>query len=234
MNRRYKLLKDLPDCEAGRLIQYDDMAKEYFAVTHGGSKIYFQERTVEDNLLWFSPIEQPENKEAFTWTDELVAEACYAIGLSVENGKDIQKQIPPLVNKFKEINSQSKQSPQPKQERIRISNLQYYGNKKEGDTLFTYLFCLNIDNIPSEKYESIKQAIEQVLNDEAGDQLLLLKEANYEIKKLKNRITDCKYTDTDLYEAKLNAFNAARETKDGFYGYGMKYPTFTDYKNTLP
>jgi len=49
--------------------------------------------------------------------------------------------------------------------RIEVSNLQYYG-KFTADYKYIFQFCLNVDNIPSEKYEAVKQAIERVLNDE--------------------------------------------------------------------
>lgn len=61
-NKRYKLLKDLPDCNAGNEVKYDDKAKEYYAETIGGSRIYFQEPTVELQPDWFEEV-KPERIE---------------------------------------------------------------------------------------------------------------------------------------------------------------------------
>lgn len=47
MSKRYRLLKNLPDCKAGNQIIWDEKACEYFGRTSGGSKIYFQELTIE-------------------------------------------------------------------------------------------------------------------------------------------------------------------------------------------
>lgn len=51
-------------------------------------------------------------------------------------------------------------------ERIEVRDVQYYGDKHRGRNLWTFLFNMNVDNIPSEKYQPLKDAMMRVLNNE--------------------------------------------------------------------
>jgi len=70
MPKQYRLLRDLPNCGKRRMVEYDEENMEYFVRTNGGSKIYFQPLTVENNSDWFEIVE----KEPFMWDDKLVEE----------------------------------------------------------------------------------------------------------------------------------------------------------------
>jgi len=59
MEKKYKLLQDLPDVKLGSPVYWDEMAKEYYVVTDKESKIYFQESSM-DNVEWFEPLSVSE------------------------------------------------------------------------------------------------------------------------------------------------------------------------------
>ena len=87
--------------------------------------------------------------KVFEWTDELVKEFIYN---SISPSHEIHQELNKFMNRF------IKEKQQPIEDRIVVNTLDYYGN--------CYFFTLNHGDIPKEKHEAIKQAIEGVLNNE--------------------------------------------------------------------
>lgn len=88
-------------------------------------------------------------------------------------------------------------------ERIEVTDMQYYGDKYMDENKWSYLFNLNISAIPSEKYNAVKQAIEKVLNDEADSNIFLKQDALNSL--------GIMYTQEEVNNAIVDAFNASRD-----------------------
>lgn len=57
--KKYKLLKDLPDCAAGTIFTFDgDDSYDYEYTQYKDVKSWYKENVVENNPEWFSPIEE--------------------------------------------------------------------------------------------------------------------------------------------------------------------------------
>jgi hypothetical protein len=138
----------------------------------------------------------------FQWTDELVSEFAeiYKINISKVG------HLPHFVREGWMKNF--KESHQPK-ERIDVFPNSCYG--KNGMWVYNYA---SEKEIPDEKFSAIKQAIEQVLNDEPR------KYGNPDIN-VDWSVCGKKYTEKDLEDA----FNAAIEMSV------FKFPSFQDYIN---
>lgn len=151
---------------------------------------------------------RPDDKapDSFSWNDSLVKEF-------VEGAINVQDSIPHDVSietgmrRFK----QSKLSL--KKERIKVTEVTaidwYAPTEKDGAYHVNVYFS---NKVYKDKFPLIKQAIEEVLNEEREE----IKFINYNL--------DVKYTRKELEEA----FNAARLTHPLA---GMKYDTFFDYIN---
>lgn len=170
--------------------------------------------------------------EQFQWTDELAFEyatKCQTYPISLEEFKQskVKKEEPIKVSQVGFI-------------RFPLLPLtqQFNPSKKSS------LFIVTTDKIPESKYQSIKEAIEGVLNGVQGQKV--------EISDLESfnrgystgwkdalKYNDEKYTEEELLQARRDAFNAAREriaTYDGeqyFPTTKVKYKDNEDYINTL-
>jgi len=90
--------------------------------------------------------------DTFIWTDELVRE--FYLGARKEPSYPIKQRI----EDFKQSKIKEKE--------IEVTDLQYYGDKHRGDNKWTFMFNLNTDNVPTDKYNALKDAMETALNDE--------------------------------------------------------------------
>jgi hypothetical protein len=124
-------------------------------------------------------------------------------------------------------------SPPVEQETIKVENLQYYGEQvvPSKKMLYRYNFNLTVPEIPSEKYDAVRRAIEDVLNEKP-------KKFNFfgELTALESEM----YSSQKILEIGRKAFDAAREkigksNSDKFSEVTMedKYPTFSDYIQCL-
>lgn len=85
MNKRYKLLKNLPDANAGTIFTWDNNYGGYVYVDKTGSEdgcLMFS-RSVENNPEWFAPI--PEQKE------QPKGEGVKALNISFESNTNLLK-----------------------------------------------------------------------------------------------------------------------------------------------
>lgn len=146
-------------------------------------------------------------EKEFQWTDDLVIEACYEVGLGVSNKHDIKRQIPELVKAFK------------------ISKMpievEVFGASWVGDNAEKMIIDLKDGaKIPEEKFPLIKQAIERCLNNEDDDETKIYSKEDHDI----------------LIEAAQSAaFRGARSiTQVDYHHHPYRYPTFNDYKNSTP
>lgn len=86
----------------------------------------------ENDKLWKKLTDMANEKE-FIWTDKSVAEACYWIGLKINGTEDIKKQIPSLIEKYKENKNQEQQKQYPEG----IISVKHMG-MTDGDVLKEY------------------------------------------------------------------------------------------------
>lgn len=86
MSKRYRLLKDLPDCAAGAIFTHDgDDCYNYESTQYSDLKSWYKENVIQNNPEWFSEVEE-EVPFTWEWTDELVKEFIMSenCGYSVE------------------------------------------------------------------------------------------------------------------------------------------------------
>lgn len=119
-----------------------------------------------------------------------------------------------------------KKQPKP-EERISVGYLTEHdtlkGNKWDS---FWYQVCFS-KPIPKDKFQLIKQAIWAVINNVEFHNIpgVMWGETKFKTEKL--------YTESQLTEARGEAFEAGRDGKPGFYNMTFIYPTFEDYEKSL-
>ncbi len=157
-----------------------------------------------------------KNTEQFKWDDKLAMELCEYVGMRVGKDKDIRQQVELLTEDFKQ--SKSKKAPKEEQVPIKVQMISFYTSMSE--KLIRDVFSVRLTgDISEDKLQSIKEAIEGVLNDESSDK---------------------KYTESELLQARRDAFDAAREVvgysdalKNSPVTVGRKYKDNEDYINSL-
>ena len=150
----------------------------------------------------------------------------------------------------------TEKAPKEEQVPIKVEIMEFgYGKPQENKGNF-YVANFNLPNnakLPTEKYQSIKSAIEDVLNGKT-EYGLLVATGNIESYnkgysmgyKDANKYNDKKYSESELLQARRDAFDAAREGEldysitrnpislsDAQYIYKNKYKDNEDYINSL-
>jgi hypothetical protein len=160
---------------------------------------WFAKDFVENNPEWFKLKEQPKEVDTFQWDDSKVKEYLRLV-TSVEGDGYWQQEI----NKFK----QSKSTPQKEDKGTEVKILPFEYQTGDRKIEFWSYEIQSNKSIPPEKYESIKKAIEAIVNNE---NLTMDFTGSFDYLK------DKKYTEKELQEA----FNAGR----------CVIPPYEPYKN---
>jgi cyclopropane fatty-acyl-phospholipid synthase-like methyltransferase len=63
MSKKYKLLKDLPDCKAGTILELSEDGESYDYKAQDGAECWYRRHYVESNSDWFQLVEEPKNEE---------------------------------------------------------------------------------------------------------------------------------------------------------------------------
>lgn len=223
MSKKYRLLKDLPQCKAGTIFEkYADNAVDYEALGikqwNGGScrheSVFLLDCHVEDNPDWFELISEKESKDVFTW-DEIEK------ALSEFDGHISDYDL--IKHDLQRYLKQSKQPPTP-QKKERVLDIKYL--QEDNNAVHHYSFT-------STKWiskELIKEAIESVLNNDG----------------FRITVSPNLFTQEAIDKAREDAFNAAREVfwdkhngrieyDNGDWSYSNlpKYMSASDYINSL-
>jgi len=116
--KRYKLLKSLPDCEAGAIYHLDYTGEDYVCydnMSQGKWSVVYNKKYVENNPEWFELIPEPTEDKSFVWTDELVKEFI----IDRNNGKPYAPvHVDKYIQQFKQSHSSTPpaSTQQPKKE----------------------------------------------------------------------------------------------------------------------
>lgn len=78
--KRYKLLKDLPDIKAGNIFEYSEEDETYDYTAQNGEACWYKKHYVENNPEWFAPI--PEETIQTQEKDNTVVNREYRIDVS--------------------------------------------------------------------------------------------------------------------------------------------------------
>jgi hypothetical protein len=172
-----------------------------------------------------------KEEDSFQWTDENLAEFAFKYHDSFKEGAvTIWDEY---IKQF--IKSKSQPKEESKKERIEVVNIRKMPQNIPDDKAGLYvLHCTK--SFHEDKFGAIKQAIEQVLNDEVW-----LFNKTYALSPEPTKL----YTEKELLQAENKAFDAAREWEGGvppttlrgtqaFWNSTVKnkYPTFSAYKNS--
>lgn len=240
-NTVYILQKDLPYVKAGVIY-----AKKSYWGFIGDDYTYFPDKTgmkherfaihadwVENNPEWFKPkehVNESKPTEQFQWDENLAREfgdLCNQEGWHHFSGK---KNIDTLLEQFKQ--SKSKTAPKEEQVPIKVSHITSHDAINFRDkTVYSHAVWVS-QPIPESKYQSIKEAIEGVLNE------TLVELNNEQLGKI--LMSFHKNHSEELLQARRDAFDAAREVvgysdalKNSPVTVGRKYKDNEDYINTL-
>jgi len=148
---------------------------------------------------------------------------------------NVQGEVPELFN-FTLISCKKSKAPKEEQVPIKVKSIAFYTSMREMPICDVFSVRLTGD-ISEDKLQSIKSAIEDVLNGKT-EYGLLVATGNIESfnkgysmgYKDANKYNDKKYTESELLQARRDAFDAARLTHPMV---GTKYDTFEDYINSL-
>jgi len=148
-----------------------------------------------------------------------------------------------INNSQKSCISTAKKAPKEEQVPIKVEIMEFgYGKPQENKGNF-YVANFNLPNnakLPTEKYQSIKSAIEDVFSGKT-EYGLLVATGNIESYnkgysmgyKDANKYNDKKYTESELLQARRDAFDAAKISTVTYGNVHYKYHTFEDYINSL-
>lgn len=155
--KRYRLLKDLPDANAGDTYNFDG---RWLENQSRNAAILIDYLWAENHPGYFEEI-LPESSKEFCWTDELVQDCIkYAMKVS-PTIEDVSRWV--NIQHFKQYHKQKspRQYPLDKvPEKIEVTN---FGRHNHCSTINVWQFATS-QEIPKEKYQAIKDVIEATLN----------------------------------------------------------------------
>lgn len=214
MEKKYRLLKDLPDAYAGDIYYFDDGERVYYKHVDKINS-YLEQHIVENNSDWFAVFGEDKPQEEFVWTDELVKE--YFEWLPKPMIGEKQQWDKDMFALFKRPNSEVESKP--KRIEVMVNGVSWIGDKAE-----KLLVRLNAAvTLSGNKFYEIKKAIEQILNDDRTwiaelhkDFFDISTEAPFDKNKVKINgekyyPADKSFTEEDMRQARIDAFLAARK-----------------------
>lgn len=152
--KRYRLLKDLPDANAGDTYNFDG---RWLENQSRNAAILIDYLWAENHPGYFEEI-LPESSKEFLWTDELVEDFFKWLPSPMMGEK--QKFDWGLINMFKQSKSPRQYPLDKVPEKIEVTN---FGRHNHCSTTNVWQFATS-QEIPKEKHQAIKDVIEATLN----------------------------------------------------------------------
>ena len=217
MTKKYKLLKDLPDAKAGAIFVHNYSYNRYYL---DGNILgsYWDKEFVEDNPTWFQevlPVSEPVKERIKVG----IRYHCYGGELVIDANKIISEEYFPAIKKSIE-SALNDTVVEDKKATVTLFKQIYENYKVKSDNGYIYNYGFYSDvEIGEEQFPIIEKSVEDILNDTI--------------------VEDKIYNQEQMDKAIVDAFYAARQTKNGTGGdfyipfSPLRYSYHQDYLNHL-